>query len=56
MCPVLVLGPVGRVAEGLGAAGELTRVGFLTGVGTEMRLQVLQARISLGAALELKKH
>ena len=36
--PVLVLGPVGGVTEGLGAAGALAGVGFLAGVGPEVRL------------------
>ena len=36
--PVLVLGPVRGVAEGLRAAGELAGVRFLAGVGPEVRL------------------
>ena len=36
--PVLVFGPVGGVTEGLCAAGELAGVGFLAGVGPEVRL------------------
>ena len=55
MSPVLVLCPVRGVAEGLGAAGKLAGVGLLPGVGAQVRLQVLQAGVGLGAALELKK-
>ena len=52
--PVLVLGPVRGVAEGLRAAGELAGVGFLAGVGPQMRLEVLQAGVSLQAGLKLE--
>ena len=55
MSPVLVLGPVRGVAEGLCAAGEFTGVGFLSGVGPQMRLEVLQAGVSLQAILKLKR-
>ena len=53
VCPVLVLGPVGGVAEGLGAAGELAHVGFLPGVGPQVGLQVLQPAVRLPATLKL---
>ena len=53
MGPVLVLGAVGRVGEGLGAAGELARVRLLTRVRPEMGLQVLQPRVGLAAVLKL---
>ena len=52
--PVLVLGPVGGVAEGLGAAGELAGVGLLSGVGPQVRLEILQAGVGLQAGLELE--
>ena len=52
--PVLVLGPVGGVAEGLGAAGELAGVGLLSGVRPQVGLQVLQPGIGLLAGLELR--
>ena len=54
MSPVLVLGPVRGVAEGLCAAGEFAGVGFLSGVGPQMRLEVLQAGVSLQAGLKLE--
>ncbi len=50
---VLVLGPVGGVAEGLGAAGELAHVGFLPRVGPQVGLQVLQPAVRLPANLKL---
>jgi hypothetical protein len=53
--PVLVLGPVGGVAEGLGAAGELTHVGLLPRVGPQVGLQVLQPAVRLPATLKLGK-
>lgn len=54
--PVLVLGAVAGVGEGLGAAGVLARVGLLPGVAAQVRLQVLQPRVRLAAALELEAH
>jgi hypothetical protein len=53
--PVLVLGPVGGVAEGLGAPGELAHVRLLPRVGPQVGLQVLQPAIRLPATLELDK-
>lgn len=53
--PVLVLGPVRGVGEGLVAAFVLADVGFLPGVRAQMGLQVLQAGVGLGAALELQR-
>jgi hypothetical protein len=50
-----VLGPVGGVAEGLGAAGELAHVGLLPRVGPQVGLQVLQPAVRLPATLKLKK-
>ena len=44
-----MLGAVRRVAEGLHAAGELAGVGLLAGVGPQVRLEVLQAGVSLQA-------
>ncbi len=55
MGPVLVLGPVGGVAEGLGAAGELAHVGLLPRVGPQVGLQVLQPAVRLPATLKLAK-
>jgi hypothetical protein len=52
---VLVLGSVGGVAEGLGAAGELAGVRLLARVGPQVRLQVLQAGVGFVAAFKLKK-
>lgn len=52
---VLVLGAVGGVGEGLVAALVLTHVWLLPGVGPQMRLQVLQARVGLRAALKLAR-
>lgn len=53
MRPVLVLRPIGRVAERLAAARILARVRLLAGVRPQMGLQVLQPRVRLAAALEL---
>ena len=55
MSPILVLGSVGGVAEGLGAARELAHVGLLSSVGPQVGLQVLQPAVRLPAALELKE-
>ena len=55
MGSVLVLGAVGGVAEGLGAARELAHVGLLPGVAPQVRLKVLQPAVSLPASLKLKK-
>ena len=54
MCPVLVLGPVRGVAEGLGASGKFTVVRLLSRVRAQVGLQVLQPGVCLVAALELK--
>ena len=54
VCPVLVLGPVAGVAEGLGAARELAHVGLLPRVRPQVRLEVLQPAVRLPTALELK--
>ncbi len=48
-----MLGPVGGVAEGLGAAGELAHVGLLPRVGPQVGLQVLQPAVRLPATLKL---
>jgi len=55
MCSVLMFGSVRGIAEGFGAAGELAGVGFFSGVRSQVGLQVLEARVSLVAILELKK-
>ncbi len=52
---VLVLGAVGGVAERLGTSGELAHVRLLPSVGAQVRLQVLQPRISLVTTLELQQ-
>ena len=44
-----MLGSVGGIAEGLGAARELAGVRLLSGVGSQVGLQVLQPGVSLGA-------
>lgn len=54
MGSVLMLGPVRRVAEGLGAPGELAHVGLLPRVAPQMGLQVLQPAVRLPASLKLK--
>ena len=54
VCPVLVFGTVGGIAEGLGAARELAGVGLFAGVRSQMCLQVFKSRISFAAVLELK--
>ena len=55
MGSVLVFCSVARVAEGLRAARELAHVGFLSRVGPQVGLQVLQPAVRLPAALELKE-
>lgn len=54
MC-ALVLCSVAGVAEGLEAARVLADVGFLSGVASQVDLQVLQAGERFGAALKLRK-
>ena len=44
---VLVLGAIRGIGEGLVAALMLTHIGLLPGVGPQVRLQVLQARVGL---------
>lgn len=56
MCAVLVLGSVRGVGEGFVATLMLADIGFLPGVRAQMSLQVLQAGVGLGAALELQAH
>jgi hypothetical protein len=51
---VLVLGAVRGIGEGFVAALVLTHIWLLTGVGPQVCLQVFQARVGLGAALELE--
>lgn len=48
-----MLGAVRGVGEGLVAALVLTHVWLLSCVGPQVRLQVLQAGVGLGTALEL---
>ena len=55
MGSVLVFCPVARVAEGLSAARELAHIGFLSRVGPQVGLQVLQPAVRLPATLELKE-
>ncbi len=50
-----MLGPVGGVAEGLGAAGELAHVGLLPRVGPQVGLQVFQPAVRLPTTLKLEK-
>lgn len=47
VCSVLVLGPVRGVREGLVAAFMFAHIRLLPGVGPEVGLEVLQARVSL---------
>ena len=54
MSPVLVLGSVGGVAEGLGAPWEFAHVGLLSSVGPQVGLEVLQATVGFPTSLELK--
>lgn len=51
---VLVFGTVRGVGEGLVAALMLTHIWLLPCVGPQVCLQVLQARVGLGAAFELE--
>ncbi len=51
-----MLGPVGGVAEGLGAAGELAHIGLLPRVGPQVGLQVLQPAVRLPATLKLEEN
>ena len=55
MGSVLVLRPIARVAEGFRASWELTHVRLLSGVRSQVGLQVLQTTVRLPAALELKE-
>ncbi len=54
MSSVLVLGPVWSIGEGLVAAFMFTHIRLLPGVGPEVGLEVLQARVSFRAALKLQ--
>lgn len=51
---VLVFGTVRGVGEGLVAALMLTHIRLLPRVGPQVCLQVLQARVGLGAAFKLE--
>lgn len=51
---VLVFGTVRGIGESLVAALVFTHVWLLPGVGPQVCLQVLQARVGLGATLELE--
>lgn len=53
--PVLVLGSVTGIAEGLHAAGELAMVGLLPRVGADVGLEVLQPTVGLVTAVVLKR-
>ena len=55
MSSVLVLRSVAGVAEGFRASWELTHVRLLSGVRSQVGLQVLQTTVRLPAALELKE-
>lgn len=52
--PILVLGAVTGIAEGLAATFLLTHVRLLTRVRPKVRLQVLKARIGLPTAFKLR--
>ena len=54
MGPVLVLGSVRGVAEGLGAPRELAHVGLLPRVRPQVGLEVLQSAVGFPTSLELK--
>lgn len=51
---ILVFGTVRGVGEGLVAALMLTHIWLLPRVGPQMCLQVLQARVGLGASFKLE--
>jgi hypothetical protein len=53
MCPVLMLGAVTGITEGLATANELALVRLFTCVTAQVSLQVFQARVSLCALLKL---
>lgn len=50
----MVLRPVGGITECFRTARKLTHVGFLSGVRSEVGLQILKAGIGLGAAFKLR--
>ena len=54
MCSVLMFGSVRGVTESLGAAGKLAHVWLLSGVRSQMGLQVLQTAVRLPTTLKLK--
>ena len=54
MGSVLVLRSIARVAEGFRASWEVTHVGLLPGVRSEVGLQVLQTAVRLPTTLKLK--
>ncbi len=56
MGPVHVLGAVRRVAERFQTAGKFASVRLLSGMRTDVGLQVLQATVALVATLELNKY
>ena len=53
MGSVLVLGPIGGIAESLDASRHFALVRLFPGVGAQVGFQVLQPRVRLGAPLEL---
>lgn len=55
MRSVLMLGPVRGIAEGFRTARKLAHVRLLSGVRSEMSLQILQPRVRLWAAFKLIK-
>lgn len=55
MRSVLMLGPVRGIAEGFCTARKLAHVRLLSGVRSEMSLQILQPRVRLWAAFKLIK-
>ncbi len=50
-----MLGPVGRIAEGLRAAGELAGVRLLPRVRPQVGLEILQSGVRFGAIFELQR-
>lgn len=54
MCPVLMLGAITGIGEGLRAARVLAGVWLFTRVASEVGLQVFESGVRFAAAFELK--
>ena len=53
--PFLVLGPVAAIGEGSLAAGELTRVGLLSGVSADMDFEIVDSGEGFATAGPLER-